>query len=57
MANSSSAPVLVTGATGHLGTNLVQRLLNDGAKVRVLVRAESRNKAIQGLGVKRFCGD
>ncbi|MCY4049942.1 MAG: NAD-dependent epimerase/dehydratase family protein [Gammaproteobacteria bacterium] len=55
--NSPSAPVLITGAGGHLGANLVHRLLDDGVKVRVLVRAESKNEAIQGLNVERFYGD
>ncbi|MCY4314186.1 MAG: NAD-dependent epimerase/dehydratase family protein [Gammaproteobacteria bacterium] len=55
--DSPTAPVLVTGAAGHLGANLVHRLLDDGVKVRVLVRAESRNEAIQGLDVERFYGD
>ena len=30
--------ILVTGASGHLGANLVRRLLADGEEVRVLVR-------------------
>ena len=30
--------VLVTGASGHLGANLVARLLADGERVRVLLQ-------------------
>ena len=30
-------PVLVTGASGHLGANLVRRLLIEGYPVRVLL--------------------
>ncbi|MGB1276642.1 MAG: SDR family oxidoreductase, partial [Nannocystaceae bacterium] len=42
--------VLVTGSSGHLGANLVRRLLADGEQeVRVLVRAGSNNEAIEGL--------
>jgi NAD dependent epimerase/dehydratase len=35
--------VLVTGAGGFIGANLVARLVRDGAKVRALVRYNSRN--------------
>jgi len=37
---------LVTGASGHLGANLVRALLERGEKVRVLIRKESNNSAI-----------
>jgi dihydroflavonol-4-reductase len=37
--------VLVTGATGFLGTSLVERLLSDGVRVRVLSRSRSRANA------------
>jgi len=47
----------VTGATGHLGANLVRKLLERGEKVRILVRAESDNRAISGLEVEQVIGD
>jgi nucleoside-diphosphate-sugar epimerase len=50
-------PVLVTGAAGHLGANLVRRLLADGESVRVLVRPGSNNAATDGLSVERVSGD
>ena len=53
----SSAPVLVTGGAGHLGANLVHRLLDDGVKVRVLLRHESNNEALESLDVEKFYGD
>jgi nucleoside-diphosphate-sugar epimerase len=53
----SIAATLVTGATGHLGANLVRRLLQDGGRVRVLLRASSDLRAIEGLDVERAVGD
>ncbi len=49
--------VLVTGASGHLGANLVRRLLDDGHEVRVLLRRGSDNGAVDGLDVDRVYGD
>jgi nucleoside-diphosphate-sugar epimerase len=48
---------LVTGATGHLGANLVRRLLSDGHRVRVLIRPGGRCDAVDGLPVERAIGD
>ena len=50
---------LVTGATGHLGANLVRRLLADGHDVRTLVRAKdgADEIALAGLPVERAYGD
>lgn len=49
--------ILVTGASGHLGANLVRRLLNDGHEVRVLLREGSDNTAMTGLDVEPVYGD
>ncbi|MCA9549743.1 MAG: DNA mismatch repair protein MutS [Myxococcales bacterium] len=49
--------VLVTGAAGHLGANLVRRLLRDGQQVRVMLRQGSNNAAVDGLEVERVYGD
>ena len=56
-AGSSTAPVLVTGAAGHVGANLVRRLLDDGVRVRVLLRREDNNQGLEGLDVERVFGD
>lgn len=48
---------LVTGATGHLGANLVRRLLSEGHRVRVLLRSGSPTAAVDGLDVERAIGD
>ena len=48
---------LVTGASGHLGANLVRRLLADGREVRVLLRHGSNNESMDGLDVERVYGD
>lgn len=52
-----SSRILVTGATGHLGANLVRRLLADGDSVRVLLRPGSPTDAVDGLDVQRVSGD
>ena len=50
-------PVLVTGSSGHVGANLVRRLLHDGERVRVLLRRGSQNQAVDGLDVERAYAD
>jgi nucleoside-diphosphate-sugar epimerase len=49
--------ILLTGANGHLGANLLRRLLADGAAVRVLLRPDSDNSSLEGLSVERVFGN
>jgi uncharacterized protein YbjT (DUF2867 family) len=49
--------ILLTGANGHLGANLLRRLLREGADVRVLLRRGSDNSTVDGLAVDRAEGD
>lgn len=56
-ADSQAAPVLVTGSAGHVGANLVRRLLEEGVRVRVLLRQEDNNQALEGLDVERVWAD
>jgi nucleoside-diphosphate-sugar epimerase len=49
--------ILLTGANGHLGANLLRRLLADGQNVRVLLRHNSDNSSVDGLAVERVFGD
>jgi nucleoside-diphosphate-sugar epimerase len=49
--------ILVTGATGHLGANLVRHLLADGYAVRVLLRPPHDPSAVAGLDVESVEGD
>jgi nucleoside-diphosphate-sugar epimerase len=49
--------ILVTGSTGHLGANLVRRLLDEGHEIRVLLRPESDNRSLDALDVERVHGD
>lgn len=49
--------VLLTGASGHLGANLLRRLIADGHDVRVLLRPSSDNSSVDGTPVERIYGD
>jgi nucleoside-diphosphate-sugar epimerase len=49
--------VLVTGGSGHLGANLVRRLLDEGVALRVLARRGHDNRALEGLDVEWVWGD
>ena len=53
----SPPPVFVTGSAGHVGANLVRRLLDDGVRVRVLLRHEDNNEGLEGLDVERSYAD
>ena len=57
LSDTSGPPVFLTGAAGHVGANLVRRLLDDGVRVRVLLRSEERNDSLNGLDVERAYGD
>ncbi len=49
--------VLVTGATGFVGSAVVRELLAAGCRVRALVRPASRRDNLQGLDVETATGD
>jgi len=49
--------VLVTGATGFVGAAVARRLLDGGFSVRVMTRANSDTRNIDGLPVERVTGD
>ena len=55
--NLNLESVLVVGATGQVGSNVVRKLVQKGKKVRALVRQEG--KTIHGLdeGVEYVVGD
>lgn len=47
--------IAITGASGHIGNNLVRTLIKRGIHPRVLVHKDQ--KSIEGLAVDRFEGD
>ena len=53
----TSGKTLLTGATGHLGANLLRRLLAEGDDIRVLVRSGRDNQSLNGLDIERVVGD
>jgi oxidoreductase len=53
----SSRLCLVTGASGFLGSHLVDRLLREGASVRCLVRSTSKLDVLSSMNVELLQGD
>jgi NADH dehydrogenase len=50
-------PVVVTGASGLVGTALVPRLLEGGSEVRAVVRRQAAADSLRALGAKVAVGD
>lgn len=58
MAKAKSAKkVLVTGASGFIGTKLVRRLVNEGYSVRTFGRSSLRSHAFDDLNLEHYGGD
>ena len=55
--SSSFGKILVTGATGNVGSLLIPNLTSLGADVRALVRDESKAQALKDAGVEVVVGD
>lgn len=49
--------VLVTGATGFVGSHLVHALLRRGDEVRIVVRSEARARSLATAGAQVIVGD
>src|SRR5262245_21551255 len=49
--------VLVTGASGFIGSHLVRHLIARGDEVACLVRSSSRTRDLQSLGLELRYGD
>ena len=53
----NSGKILVTGATGNVGSILIPNLTNLGVDVRALVRDESKAQGLKDAGVEIVVGD
>jgi dihydroflavonol-4-reductase len=53
----STAPKLVIGANGFLGSHVTRQLVAAGAEVRAMVRPTANTRSIDDLEVTRFHGD
>jgi nucleoside-diphosphate-sugar epimerase len=49
--------ILITGAGGHLGANLIRRLLTDGLPLRAMLHTEKDRPSVEGLPVDVVVGD
>jgi len=52
-----SSSALITGATGFVGSHLVERLASSGWRLRALVRSSSDTTLLERCGVERVVGD
>jgi len=52
----STGPIVITGATGNIGSRLSEALLARGEKVRVVGRSADRLKALAAKGAEPFAG-
>lgn len=50
-------PILVTGATGNIGSQVVKQLVAKGVPVRAFVRSREKAAALEGPGVEIALGD
>jgi dihydroflavonol-4-reductase len=55
--SNRSKPVLVTGASGFVGSHIVRLLATQGRNVRVLLRKTSSRAALDGLPIDIIIGD
>ena len=53
----NDAPILITGATGFVGSAVARKLIDRGARVRALVRPYGDRRNIDGLGLELAEGD
>lgn len=51
------AKIFVTGATGLIGTRLVQRLNEEGHEVAGFTTSEKGKEKLENLNVKAYIGD
>ncbi|MBK6354236.1 MAG: NAD-dependent epimerase/dehydratase family protein [Saprospiraceae bacterium] len=49
--------ITVTGATGHIGNNLVRLLCSQGHQVRAAFRTTEKSIVLEGLPVEQIVGD
>ncbi len=57
MSPAVTAPKLVIGANGFLGSHVTRQLVASGADVRAMVRPTANTRSIDDLPVSRFHGD
>jgi len=53
----AAGPVLVTGASGFIGSAVVRALVSSGSRVRALVEPGRDDSLLDGLPVERLAGD
>jgi dihydroflavonol-4-reductase len=53
----TSAEILVTGATGHVGNVLIEKLLSGGKKIRALIYPGEDTTSLNDFNIERIEGD